>query len=104
LIEKVDNEQRALTKGSANLCGKFMPRSPVEGALFNLIRGGFHGVKGKLCPIKVSEILVETFGNFWWFLGWRTLWHSSRRTVCDWQADPTICTDRKFFVSIQIDQ
>jgi hypothetical protein len=68
VIQKVGNGQRALTKGSANFCGKFNPRSPVEGALFNLIKFGFKGVKGKLCPIKVSEILVETFGNICVFL------------------------------------
>jgi hypothetical protein len=64
VIQKLANSQRALTKGSANFCGKFKPRSPVEGALFNMIKFGFQGVKGKLCPIKVIGILVETFGDF----------------------------------------
>jgi hypothetical protein len=59
VIQKVANGQRALTKGSANFCGKLKPRSQIEGALFGWVKAGFHGVKGKLCPIKVIEIWLK---------------------------------------------
>jgi hypothetical protein len=53
---KSSKNTRPIIKGSANLCRKFKARTQFEGMVFNLIRGGFHGLKGKLCPIKVSGI------------------------------------------------
>ncbi len=65
MVQKVDNAQRLLTKGSANLCSKFKSQSQFKAQIFRLVRSGFQGVKGKLCPIKVSGISMKLWITFW---------------------------------------
>jgi hypothetical protein len=58
MLNKLSNNQRPVIKVSLNLCGKQKPRTQFENTTFQMITKGFNVEDGKLCPIKVSEILV----------------------------------------------
>jgi hypothetical protein len=58
MIHKLSNSQRPVIKVSLNLCGKLKPRTQFENITFLMITKGFNVEDGKLCPIKVSEILA----------------------------------------------
>jgi hypothetical protein len=64
---KIFENPRLFTKKSVNLCRKFKPRSQFENFTYLLFATGFGDIKGKLCPIKVNEILFQIlsiFGRF----------------------------------------